>query len=153
MQFRLWRAAAFVSSPIHLLSQVTSSRQLAQNNKRLVSWSLSWWTACPVVGRQTSEVSVHWHEPWCDDWGMSVLWLLKVNTATLYSILCWMGNQCSSRSNGWREIVLELGERSWLHCFALAVEPECCWLEHRTALSCSSPVWSVWECHRVFCRQ
>jgi len=74
MQFRLWRAAAFISSLIHLLSQVTSSRQLAQNNERLVSRSLSWWTACPVVGRQTSEVSVHWHEPWCDDWAMSVLW-------------------------------------------------------------------------------
>ena len=38
------------------------------------------------------------------------------------------------------EIVLELGERSWLHCFALAAESECCWLEYRTALSCSSQV-------------
>ena len=32
---------------------------------------------------------------------VALLRLLKVNTATLYSILCWMGNQCSSRSNGW----------------------------------------------------
>jgi len=32
-----------------LLSQATSSRQLAQNNEKLVSRSLSWWTACPVV--------------------------------------------------------------------------------------------------------
>ena len=32
---------------------------------------------------------------------VALLQLLKVNTATLYSILCWMCNQCSSRSNGW----------------------------------------------------
>jgi len=38
------------------------------------------------------------------------------------------------------EIVLELGERSWLHCFALDAESECCWLEHHATLSCSSPV-------------
>ena len=51
------------------------SRQLAQNNERLVSRSLSWWTACPVLmGRQRSEVSVHWLQSWCGDWGMSVLW-------------------------------------------------------------------------------
>ena len=29
---------------------------------------------------------------------VALLRLLKINTATLYSILCWMGNQCSSRS-------------------------------------------------------
>ena len=54
------------------------------------------------------------------------------------------------------EIVLEPGERSWLHCFALAAEPECCWLEHHTALSCSSPAGqyeTVSQCHREFCRQ
>jgi len=34
--------------------QATSSRQLAQNNEKFISRSLSWWTACPVVGRQTS---------------------------------------------------------------------------------------------------
>jgi len=32
---------------------------------------------------------------------VALLRLLKVNTATLYAILCWMGNQCSSRSNCW----------------------------------------------------
>ena len=57
-----------------LMSQATSSRQLSQSNEKLVSWSLSWWMVCPVVGQQTSEVSVHWREPWCDDWGISVMW-------------------------------------------------------------------------------
>ena len=57
-----------------------------------------------------------------------------------------MGNQCSSPITAWHEIVLEPVERSWLHRFALAAEPESCWLEHHTALSCSNPVWSISDC-------
>ena len=126
-----------------------SSRQLAQNDEKLVSRSLSWWTACPVVGRQTSEVSVHWREPWCDDWGMSVLWRCCGSCRSpkpfcTRSCIKWATDAAHAVMAG-HEIVLEPGERSWLHCFALAAEPECCWLEHGTALSCSSPVWSVWD--------
>ena len=60
----------------------------------------------------------------------------------------WATNAAHSVMAGY-EIVLELEERSWLLCFTLAAEPECCWLEHRTTLSYSSPVWSVWDCKPV----
>jgi len=135
------------------VSQPTSSVQLAQNNEKLVSRSLSWWTACPVVSLQTSEVSVHWREPWCDDWGSSVQWRCCDSwrstqpPCTRYCVK-WTTNAAHTVMDG-NEIVLELGERSWLQCFALAAEPECCWLEHRTSLSCSSQVWSVWDCKPV----
>jgi len=108
-----------------LVSQATSSRQLAQNNEKLVTRSLSWWTACPVVGRQTSEVSVHWRKPWYDDWGMSVPWRCcdswrstQPPCTRLY--VEWATNAAHAVMAG-HEIVLEPGERSWLHFFALAV--------------------------------
>jgi len=84
-----------------LLSQAMSSRQLAQNNEKLLSLSLSWWTACPVVGWQ---ISVHSREPWCDDWGMSVLWRcchFWQSTQPPCTPFCVECNQCSPHSNGW----------------------------------------------------
>jgi len=88
-----------------------------------------------VVGPQTSEVSVHWCEPWCDDWDISVLWRCcgcwrSTEPSCTQFFVEWTTNAAHAVMAG-HEIVLELAERSWLHCFALAVEPECCWLEHR----------------------
>jgi len=140
----------------HWRLQATSSRQLAQNNDRLVSRSLSWWMACPVVGLQTSEVSVQWLQPWCDDWGMSVLWCCcdswrSTQPPCTWFYVEWATNAAHAVMAG-HDIVLQPGEQSWLHCFACAAEPECCWLEHCTALTCSSPVWSVWDCKPVSLR-
>ena len=87
------------------------------------------------------------------DWGMSVLWRCCDSwrstqpPCTRFSVK-WVTNAAHAVMAG-DEIVLEPVERSWLHSSALAAEPECCWLDHRTALSCSSLVWSVWDCKPV----
>jgi len=75
-----------------------------------------------------------------------LLRLLKVNTATLYSMLCWMGSQCSSRSYGWSWD--RLG--AWRTILAALFCTRCrTWMLLAGAPSCSSPVWSVWDCKPV----
>jgi len=64
--------------------------------RKLVSRSLSWsYCLSSIVGRQTSEVSVHWREP-------------------MQLITQWHALMAR------HVIALELGKRSWVHCFALA---------------------------------
>jgi len=63
--------------------------------------------ACPVVGPQTSEVSIHW----CDDLGMSVLWRCCDSwrsTQSPYTWFCieWATNAARAVMAG-HEIVLE----------------------------------------------
>jgi len=89
---------------------------------------------------------------------VAVLWLLKVNTATLYWILCWMVNQCSSRSNGWTCDCLA----AWRTILPALFCTRCrTWMLLTRSLystELSSPVWSVWvetasQYHHEFCRQ
>ena len=86
-----------------------------------------------VMGPQTSEVSVHWREPWCDDSGMSVLWRCCDSWRSTQSPCTWFCVELATNAAHavmvGHEIVLESGEWSWLECFGLDAEPECCWLE------------------------
>jgi len=71
---------------------------------------------------------------------------------------------CISLPSSFRHSTLlgDTGKRVWetylrsLMCIRIKMidlvnlqDAKCCWLEHHTALMCSSPVWSVWDCKPV----
>ena len=76
----------------------------------------------------------------------------------------WYVTSCISLPSSFRHSTLlgDTGKRVWetylrsLMCIRIKMidlvnlqDAKCCWLEHHTALMCSSPVWSVWDCKPV----